>query len=419
MTGSGAAWFAAMNALPLSGIRIFDLTRILAGPTCTQLLGDLGADVIKIERAGAGDDTRKWGPPYVTDKDGKATGESAYYLSANRNKRSISLDLSKPEGQAIAKRLIAKSDVFIENFKVGDLKKFGLDYPTLSAEFPRLVYCSITGFGQTGPYAPRAGYDMLAQGLGGIMSITGPAEGMPGGQPHKVGVGIADIMTGMYAAVSILAALRHRDNTGEGQQIDMALLDTQVSWLANEGLNYLVSGKVPKRQGNAHPNIVPYEVFECADGFVILAVGNDGQFRKLCEFAGHGALADDPRFATNPQRVANRKEIVRLVNEFMRTKPQAHWVEGLAKAGVPCSPVNDIGQVFEDPQVVARGMKITMPHAAGVDVPLIASPIKMSKTPPRYRHAPPTCGQHTDEVLAELLGIDEGEIAALRGRGIV
>lgn len=419
MTGSGAAWFAAMTALPLSGIRIFDLTRILAGPTCTQLLGDLGADVIKIERAGAGDDTRKWGPPYVTGKDGKTTGESAYYLSANRNKRSISLDLSKPEGQAIARRLIAKSDVFIENFKVGDLKKFGLDYPTLSAEFPRLVYCSITGFGQTGPYAPRAGYDMLAQGLGGIMSITGPAEGAPGGQPHKVGVGIADIMTGMYAAVSILAALRHRDNTGQGQQIDMALLDTQVSWLANEGLNYLVSGRTPKRQGNAHPNIVPYEVFECADGFVILAVGNDGQFRKLCEFAGHAALADDPRFATNPQRVANRREIVRLVGEFMRAKPQAHWVEGLAKAGVPCSPVNDIAQVFEDPQVVARGMKITMPHASGVDVPLIASPIKMSKTPPAYRHAPPICGQHTDEVLDELLGIGGEELAALRGRGIV
>jgi len=419
MKESGAAWFAAMTALPLSGIRIFDLTRILAGPTCTQLLGDLGADVIKIERAGAGDDTRKWGPPYVTDKDGKATGESAYYLSANRNKRSISLDLSKPEGQAIAKRLIAKSDVFIENFKTGDLKKFGLDYQTLSAEFPRLVYCSITGFGQTGPYAPRAGYDMLAQGLGGIMSITGPAEATPGGQPHKVGVGIADIMTGMYSAVSILAALRHRDNTGEGQHIDMALLDTQVSWLANEGLNYLVSGKVPKRQGNAHPNIVPYEVFECADGFVILAVGNDGQFRKLCEFAGHGALADDPRFATNPQRVANRQEIVRLVNEFMRTQKQAHWVEGLAKAGVPCSPVNDIGQVFEDPQVVARGMKITMPHASGVDVPLIASPIKMSKTPPRYRHAPPLCGQHTDEVLGELLGLDAKAIADLRARGVV
>jgi len=419
MTEGGAAWFAAMNALPLSGIRIFDLTRILAGPTCTQLLGDLGADVIKIERAGAGDDTRKWGPPYVTGKDGKPTGESAYYLSANRNKRSISLDLSKPEGQAIAKRLIAKSDVFIENFKTGDLKKFGLDYQTLSAEFPRLVYCSITGFGQTGPYAPRAGYDMLAQGLGGIMSITGPAEGTPGGQPHKVGVGIADIMTGMYSAVSILAALRHRDNTGEGQHIDMALLDTQVSWLANEGLNYLVSGKVPKRQGNAHPNIVPYEVFECADGFVILAVGNDGQFRKLCEFAGHAALADDPRFATNPQRVTNRQEVVRLVNEFMRTKPQAQWVEGLAKAGVPCSPVNDIGQVFEDPQVVARGMKITMPHASGVDVPLIASPIKMSKTPPSYRRAPPVCGQHTDEVLEELLGLDADERAALRGRGIV
>jgi crotonobetainyl-CoA:carnitine CoA-transferase CaiB-like acyl-CoA transferase len=409
----------AMAALPLDGIRIFDLTRILAGPTCTQALGDLGADVIKIERAGAGDDTRKWGPPYIADKDGKPTNESAYYLSANRNKRSISLDLSKPEGQALARKLIAKCDVFVENFKVGDLAKFDLDYETLAEEFPKLVYCSITGFGQTGPYAPRAGYDMLAQGLGGIMSITGPAEGTPGGQPHKVGVGIADIMTGMYAAVSILAALRHRDRTGEGQHIDMALLDTQVSWLANEGMNYLVSGKVPKRQGNAHPNIVPYEVFGCADGFVILAVGNDGQFAKFCDFADRPELAKDPKFATNPARVANRVEIVKLVNEILKAKPQAHWIEGLAKAGVPCSPVNDIKQVFEDPQVEARGMKIEMPHAAGVNVKLIASPIKMSKTPPRYRHAPPVCGQHTDKVLSELLGFDAKEVAGLRARGVV
>jgi crotonobetainyl-CoA:carnitine CoA-transferase CaiB-like acyl-CoA transferase len=409
----------AMTALPLDGIRIFDLTRILAGPTCTQALGDLGADVIKIERTGAGDDTRKWGPPYIADKDGKPTSESAYYLSANRNKRSIGLDLSKPEGQKLARKLIAKCDVLVENFKVGDLAKFGLDYKTLSAEFPKLVYCSITGFGQTGPYAPRAGYDMLAQGLGGIMSITGPAEGTQGGQPHKVGVGIADIMTGMYAAVSILAALRHRDRTGEGQHIDMALLDTQVSWLANEGMNYLVSGKVPKRQGNAHPNIVPYEVFGCADGFVILAVGNDGQFAKFCDFAGRAELAKDPKFATNPARIANRAEIVKLVNEILKAKPQAHWVEGLAKAGVPCSPVNDIGQVFEDPQVVARGMKIDMPHAAGVNVKLIASPIKMSKTPPQYRRAPPVCGQHTDEVLYELLGFDAKEVAGLRARGVV
>jgi len=408
-----------MPALPLDGIRVFDLTRILAGPTCTQLLGDLGADVIKIERAGAGDDTRKWGPPYVTGADGKATNESAYYLSANRNKRSISLDLAKPEGRELAKKLIAKSDLLVENFKVGDLAKFGLDYPTLVKEFPRLVYCSITGFGQTGPYAPRAGYDMLAQGLGGIMSVTGPAQGSPESRPYKVGVGIADIMTGMYAAVSILAALRHRDATGEGQHIDMALLDTQVSWLANEALNYLVSGKVPVRQGNAHPNIVPYDVFACADGFVILAIGNDGQFAKFCAFAGRPELSADPRFATNPARVANRAELTRLMNEITGARTQRHWVEGLAGAGVPCSPVNDIGQVFEDAQVVARGMKIELPHASGVKVPLVASPIKMSKTPPSYRRAPPLCGQHTDEVLGEVLGMGREEVAALRDRGIV
>jgi crotonobetainyl-CoA:carnitine CoA-transferase CaiB-like acyl-CoA transferase len=408
-----------MSALPLDGIRIFDLTRILAGPTCTQLLGDLGADVIKIERAGAGDDTRKWGPPYVTDAAGKATNESAYYLSANRNKRSISLDLSKKEGQELALRLVAKSDVLAENFKVGDLAKFGLDYATLSKKFPKLVYCSITGFGQTGPYAPRAGYDMLAQGLGGIMSVTGPAQGSPESRPYKVGVGIADIMTGMYAAVSILAALRHRDATGEGQHIDMALLDTQVSWLANEGLNHLVSGKTPVRQGNAHPNIVPYDVFACADGFVILAIGNDGQFSKFCTFAGRPELSADPRFATNPARVANRVELTRIMNEVTGAKSQRHWVEGLAGAGVPCSPVNDIAQVFEDPQVKARGMRIEMAHASGVDVPLIASPIKMSKTPPAYRRAPPTCGQHTDEVLGEVLGLDTAAVADLRARGIV
>ena len=408
-----------MPDLPLSGLRVFDLTRILAGPSCTQLLGDLGADVIKIERAGAGDDTRKWGPPYVKDASGNNTSESAYYLSANRNKRSLTLDLSKPEGQELARRLIAKSDIMIENFKVGDLAKFGLDYATLSRAFPRLVYCSITGFGQTGPYAPRAGYDMLAQALGGIMSITGPAHDTPGSQPYKVGVGIADLMTGMYAAVAILAALRHRDSTGEGQNIDMALLDTQVAWLANEGLNYLVSGKIPVRQGNAHPNIVPYEVFACADGFVILAIGNDGQFGKFCAFAGHSELAADPRYATNPARVANRAELVAIVNGITGAKPQSHWVEGLAKVGVPCSPVNDIAQVFEDPQVKARNMQIAMPHASGLDVPLIASPIKMSKTPPAYRHAPPTCGQHTDAILEELLELSPAEIATLRKDGIV
>ena len=409
-----------MTALPLSGLRIFDLTRILAGPSCTQMLGDLGADVIKIERAGAGDDTRKWGPPYLKDKDGRETTESAYYLAVNRNKRSVTLDLSKPEGQALAKRLIAKCDVLIENFKAGDLRKYGLAYEQLRDEFPRLVYCSITGFGQTGPYAPRAGYDMLAQGMGGIMSITGQPEGKPGSEPMKVGVGITDIMTGMYAAVAILAALRHRDRTGEGQWIDMALLDTQVAWLANEGMNYLISGEVPKRRGNGHPNIVPYNVFPCTDGHVILAVGNDGQFRKFCEFAGDPSLADDPRFKTNPLRVANRDACDEAVRALTRKKSQKEWVDGLAKVGVPCAPVNRIDQVFADPQVQARNMKITMRHeVAGVDVPLIASPIKMSATPPAYRRPPPVCGQHTEEVLTELLGLTPKEIADLRARGVV
>ena len=409
-----------MTSLPLAGLRIFDMTRILAGPSCTQILGDLGADVIKIERAGAGDDTRKWGPPYLKDKDGKDTAESAYYLAINRNKRSVTLDLAKPEGQDLARRLIAKSDVLIENFKSGDLAKYGLAYEQLKGSFPGLVYCSITGFGQTGPYAPRAGYDMLAQGLGGIMSITGQPEGKPGSEPMKVGVGITDIMTGMYAAVAILAALRHRDATGQGQWIDMALLDTQVAWLANEGMNYLVGGSVPKRRGNGHANIVPYNVFPCADGYVILAVGNDGQFRKFCTFAGQPELADDPRFRTNPLRLENRDACDDAVRALTRTRPRDHWIDGLAKLGVPCSPVNTIDQVFADPQVVARGMKVSMPHPrAGVDVPLIASPIKMSATPPSYRRAPPVCGQDTDEVLDELLGLNQAEIAALRQKGIV
>ncbi|MBI3708177.1 MAG: CoA transferase [Proteobacteria bacterium] len=406
-------------ALPLSGIRIFDLTRILAGPTCTQLLGDLGADVIKVERPGAGDDTRKWGPPYVKDAAGHDTQESAYYLSSNRNKRSLGLDLAKPEGQALARRMIAKCDVLAENFKVGDLAKFGLGYEQIKAEFPRLVYCSITGFGQTGPYAPRAGYDLLAQGLGGVMSITGQPEGMPGSEPMKVGIGIADVMTGMYATVAILAALRHRDRTGEGQYIDLALLDTQVSWLINEGTNYLLSGVVPTRRGNAHPNIVPYQVFPCADGYILLAVGNDAQYRKFCEFAGAPQMADDPRFLTNPLRVKQRETIVPLVAELVKRKAQREWVDGLAKLGVPCAPINTIDQVFADPQVRHRGMQIAMRHAAGTDVPLIANPIKLSATPPAYRRAPPVCGQHSDEVLRELLDLPDTEIAALRQRGVV
>jgi crotonobetainyl-CoA:carnitine CoA-transferase CaiB-like acyl-CoA transferase len=402
---------------PLEGIRVFDLSRILAGPTCTQLLGDLGADVIKIERPGAGDDTRKWGPPYVKAKDGKDTRESAYYLSSNRNKRSLAIDIAQKAGQALARRLIARCDIMVENFKVGDMAKYGLAYDDVKKNNPALIYCSITGFGQTGPYAPRAGYDMLAQGLGGIMSVTGESDG----PPLKVGVGIADIMCGMYASTAILAALHHRDKTGQGQYIDLSLLDTQVGWLANVGLNYLTSGSVPQRVGNEHPNIVPYNVMPAADGHVILAVGNDGQFAKFCDFAGEPALAHDPRFATNEQRVMNRRALYDLLEEVMRHKTQGEWVEGLARLGVPCSPVNTVDQVFADPQVRARGMQIAMPHplAAKGDVDLIGNPIKYSATPVAYRRPPPYLGQHTDEVLGELLKLSGSEMAELRNKGVI
>lgn len=401
----------------LDGVRIFDLTRILAGPSCTQVLGDLGADVIKIERPGAGDDTRKWGPPYVTDADGNETSESAYYLAANRNKRSVAVDIARPEGQALARRMLAHCDILVENFKTGDLARYGLSYDDLKDEFPGLIYCSITGFGQTGPYAPWAGYDYLAQAMGGIMSLTGEVEG----EPMKVGVGIADLMCGMYASTAMLAALRHRDATGKGQQIDMALLDTQVAWLVYEAENYLISGNVPPRRGNGHPNIVPYQVFPTSDGHIVLACGNDRQFRDFCEMAGALHLADDPRYATNSERSGNREELIPLVADEMRKKTMAEWLEGLRERQVPCSPVNTVDQVFEDPQVTARGMQIEMPYpqAAAGTVPLVASPIKMSGTPPEYRHAPPTLGQHTAEVLGELLDMDAGEIENLREDGIV
>jgi crotonobetainyl-CoA:carnitine CoA-transferase CaiB-like acyl-CoA transferase len=403
-------------AQALAGVRVLDLTRILAGPTCTQLLGDLGADVIKIERPGAGDDTRKWGPPYVQGTDGP-TAESAYYLCANRNKRSVAIDIATEAGQALLRRMLAKCDVLVENFKVGDLARYGLDWAQLKGEFPWLVYCSITGFGQTGPYAPRAGYDYLAQGLGGIMSLTGA----PDGPPMKVGVGIADLMCGMYATVAILAALRHRDATGHGQHIDAALLDTQVAWLANEATNFLLSGQVPKRQGTEHPNIVPYQTFATADGYVILAVGNDAQFQKWCRFAGASELAADPRFATNSLRVEHRRELYARMPEHMRAKTTAEWVAGLAGIGVPCGPVNTLDQVFADPHVQARGMRIDLPHpdAAAGSVPLVANPLKMSLTPPAYRHGPPTLGQHTDQVLGELLGLGEAELAGLHEAGTI
>ena len=402
---------------PLTGLRVFDLTRILAGPMCTQILGDLGADIIKIERPGAGDDTRKWGPPFVKDKDGKDTTESAYFLSINRNKRSVTLDIAKPEGQALAKRLIGRCDVFLENFKVGDMAKYRLNYEEMKLEFPRLVYCSITGFGQTGPYAHRAGYDFLAQGMGGIMSITGH----PDGEPTKVGVAVTDIVTGIFTSTAILAALHHRQVTGQGQYIDMSLLDCQVGWLANAGLQYLTSGQVPQRLGNEHPSIVPYSVVKSSDGFFILAVGNDSQFQKFCQFAGKPDWAEDARFKTNPARVKHRVELYQLINDLTATKPTKNWLDGLEKLGVPVGPVNDIGQVFSDPHVLARGMKVTMPHpAAGSgQVDLIGNPIKLSESPVDYTRSPPTCGQHTDEVLKELLFLEEKEIAELRSKGIV
>ena len=405
------------TSLPLSGVRVFDLTRILAGPTCTQLLGDLGADIIKVEKPFVGDDTRTWGPPYVKDRLGNDTTESAYYLSANRNKRSVTIDLSQPAGIELAKKFIEKSDVLIENFKVGGLAKLGLGYEDIREQFPNLVYCSVTGFGQTGPYAPRAGYDFLAQGIGGIMSITGAPEG----EPVKVGVGIADVMTGMYASTAILAALRHRDATGEGQHIDTCLLDTQISWLINEGTNYLISGEIPKRLGNEHPNIVPYKVFSTSDGYVILAVGNDRQFRDWCTAAGADDLKDDERFKTNPLRIKNREVLYQKMPSFMKRKTTKEWLSIMEEVKVPCSPVNNIEQVFDDPHVKHREMKIEMDHelSGSGKVPLIGNPLKLSATPPQYLRPPPTLGQHTEEVLSEILELNSQEIKELRDKGAI
>ena len=402
---------------PLKGLRVFDLTRILAGPTCTQLLGDLGAEIIKIERPGHGDDTRKWGPPFLKDENGEDSDTAAYYLSANRNKRSLTLDIATPEGQALAKRLIAHCDVLVENFKVGGLAKFGLDYASIAEVKPDIVYCSITGFGQTGPYAPRAGYDYLAQGMGGIMSLTGEPEG----DPVKVGVGIADVVCGLFAANAIQAALRHRDLTGEGQHLDLALLDTQIAWLVNEGMNYLVSGQVPRRQGNEHPNIVPYKVLPCSDGYFILAVGNDAQFQRFCEFAGVPELAEDERFKTNASRVRNREALYALLPDITVKKPLDTWVDGLAEIGVPCGPVNDLARVFEDPQVLHRGMRMKMPYPGSEagELEMMGNPIKFSRTPVDYKLPPPKIGEHTDDVLTEVLDLSEEEIAALRAQGTI
>lgn len=402
------------TARALAGVRVLDLTRVLAGPWCTQVLADLGADVVKVERPGSGDDTRGWGPPFLRDAAGNDTAESAYYLCANRNKRSLTVDLATPEGQAVIRRLAMRSDVLVENFKVGDMARHGLDAATLRAANPRLVYCSITGFGQDGPCAQRAGYDFAVQGLGGLMSVTGAADG----EPQKVGVAVADLFTGMYATVAILAALRHRDATGEGQSIDMALLDAQVAMLANLGSHYLVGGDVPPRQGNAHANIVPYQVFAVADGHVIVAVGNDRQFARLCELLEVPALAQDARYATNAARVRHRDTLVPLLQARLRSRDRHAWLSLLESAGIPCGPVNDIADVFADPQVRARGMVAAVAHPHAPALPLVASPLKLSATPVDLRHAPPLLGQHTDEVLREA-GYGDAEIAALRDRGAI
>ncbi|WP_282119920.1 CaiB/BaiF CoA transferase family protein [Ruegeria atlantica] len=380
---------------PLKGVKVLDLSRILAGPTCTQLLGDLGASVIKIENpATGGDDTRQWGPPYVEDAQGNRSDLSAYFMSANRNKKSVAIDITTTEGQSEIKRLASHADILIENFKPGGLAKYGLDYATLSQDFPSLVYCSISGYGQTGPNASKPGYDLMAQGYGGIMSLTGE----PDGAPMKVGVGIADVMCGMYASVGILAALRHRDQTGEGQQIDLALVDAQIAWLINEGANYLTSGTVPQRRGNGHPNIVPYDVYETADGHVILAVGNDSQFRRFCEFIDHPDLADDPRFATNPARLENRDALNAVLRPVVKTHASETMIEQLEARKVPVGPVQTLDQVFSTDQVEARQMQIAMQAAPG-DVQLIGNPLKLSRTPVTYRAAPPVFGADTQAVL--------------------
>jgi crotonobetainyl-CoA:carnitine CoA-transferase CaiB-like acyl-CoA transferase len=415
-----------MNSL--QDVRVLDLSRVLAGPWCTQNLADLGADVIKIERPVHGDDTRGWGPPFLQDDDGHESREAAYYLGANRNKRSLTCDIAQPAGQALIRELVRHCDVFVENFKVGDMARYGLDFASLQALNPRLVYCSITGFGQSGPYAERAGYDYAIQGMGGLMSVTGERDDLGGG-PQKVGVAVADLMTGMYATVAILAALRHAERSGQGQHIDMALLDTQVAMLANLGANYLVSGKTPQRMGNAHQNIVPYQVFEvapAADGsrdHLILAVGNDGQYAKFCEVAGRPDLASDPRFASNRQRVVHRGELVPLLETLLKTRCKADWLAALEAAKVPCGAINNLAEVFADPQVQERGMVSHWAHPVRHDLSLVASPMKLSATPVRSPDRgglpPPLLGQHTDEVLRSVLGYNQTQLDALKAQGAV
>ncbi|WP_119272470.1 CaiB/BaiF CoA transferase family protein [Taklimakanibacter deserti] len=398
---------------PLKNIRILDLTRVLAGPWATQIFADFGAEVIKVEKPGEGDDTRGWGPPFVTNPDG-SRGDAAYYLSANRGKQSVAIDMTKLEGQKLLRELAAKSDIVMENFKVGGLKKYGLDYASLKAINPKIIYCSITGFGQTGPYAQRAGYDFMIQGMGGIMSITGQPDGTPGAEPVKTGVAFADVFTGLYATIGVLAALHHRDRTGEGQYLDLALLDTQVAVLANQALNFLVGGKAPRRLGNAHPNIVPYQTFATEDGFIIIAVGNERQFREYTKIAGVPEIADDPRFRSNSDRVHHREALIALLTEPMTRRKTAEWIEALEAAAVPCGPINTIDQVFADPQVNARGLSVTLTREDGTETPGVANPVRFSATPIEYAKAAPRLGDATEDVLSRVLGLTAGDIAKLR-----
>ena len=402
----------------LSHLRVLDLSRVLAGPWAGQILGDLGAEVIKIERPKSGDDTRSWGPPYLQGADGNVD-LSAYFLTANRNKQSLAVDIAHPEGQELIRKLVAESDVILENFKVGGLKRYGLDYDSLKRINPKLIYCSITGFGQDGPYANRPGYDFLIQAMGGLMSITGQPDGEPGAGPMKVGVALTDIMTGLYATIGVLAALSHRDRTGEGQYVEAALLDVQVACLANQAMNYLTTGQAPGRMGNAHPNIVPYQDFPTADGNMVLTVGNDEQFARLCDLLGHPEWASDERFATNRARVANRKELIPRLRQATVMRSTQEWVQVLERSGVPCGPVNTLDQVFEDPQVLARGMKQSVQHPSLGDVPTVGNPIRLKLTPVSYRTAPPLLGEQSKQVLETIVGLSSGEIASLRERGVI
>jgi formyl-CoA transferase len=403
----------------LSHIRVLDLSRVLAGPWCTQNLADLGADVIKVEKPGEGDDTRHWGPPFARDQSGKDTAESAYFISINRNKRSITVDISKPEGQEIIRQLAKESDVVIENYKVGQLAKYGLDYESLRKVKPDLIYCSITGFGQFGPYSKRPGYDFIVQGMGGFMSVTGEADDFPGASPQKAGVAIADIFTGMYATTSILAAIAHKNHTGEGQYIDLALLDTQIAVMANVASAYLCSDEIPRRWGNASPTIVPYQTLPTSDGWMIVAAGNNGQFRHFVTAGNEAHLADNPLYSENPMRVKHREQLVPLLEEMTRKKTKAEWIALLEKANVPCGPINNFQEVFENEQVKARDIQINVPHPTTGTMKLVASPMRLSKTPVEVRMAPPTLGQHTDEILRERLGLSAQDILLLRENGSI